>query len=162
MNDFIWSGPLPDPLRSLAALGFLLLVAMQILFVATGGDRPFPYTEVQVLSILGSLALVAGVLMGEELPLAGGFAVNALGRVAQIALGLSRLPLILNLALAVGWIWATVAAARGQSARGALWFLGAAHAVSMLWALGRFSASIGLALGATGLFLAAPHVGRKE
>ncbi|HUR68472.1 MAG TPA: hypothetical protein VM370_04440 [Candidatus Thermoplasmatota archaeon] len=148
-------------MRTAAATGFALVTLMFVVFFLTAAGRPFPYREVQVVATLGAVALVVGAMQGSASMLAAGFGVNVLTRATQIAMGLSRLPLALNVALAAGWIWACVQAARGGSVKGALWFLAFVHVASLVTALSRFEASVGLALGAAGLFLAAPNMGAE-
>jgi hypothetical protein len=137
---------------------------MQVVFIATATDREFPYVPVQAVSLIGSVLLVLGAFRWETSLLVTGFAINALGRVAQIAFQLSRLHILLGLALAIGWVWAAVAAAsrRDPPVSAAVWFLGAVHVASMFYVLGRFNAAAGLALGATGLLLAAPALSQRR
>lgn len=145
-------------MRRLAAFGFLLVTAMQVIFFATGGDRPFPYREVQALSILGTLAMAWGALRGEMLPLALGAGVNLLARVLQPLLGLTRLPLWANALLSLGWAWMLLDASRGSAARAGAWLLGAAHFLAALTATARLLSVFALCLGAVGLLLAAPSL----
>lgn len=157
--------------RSLAALGLALTALMQVVFFLTAGDRPFPYAEIQILAVLASAAAAFGAWRGEAGVgwLAAGLGVNALARFAQIAMGLSRLPLTLNLALLAGYtggalfaaLWARRPAEPAHAARtrAALWLLAAAYFLSTLTALSRLTAAFALAVGAAGMALAAPNVG---
>lgn len=160
-------------MRLLAAAGLALTATMQVIFAATAGDRPFPYLEIQILAVLASLAAAWG-LWRQATPagrtwLAVGLGVNALMRFAQIAMGLSRLPLLINLALLAGYVLAAIAAA--QWARGsalapgrltvALWLLAGAYFLSLLFAISRMTAAIALALGTAGMALAAPNLDGK-
>ena len=146
-------------MRSLAVLGFALLALAFVVFIVGASDRPFPYVPVQTVAIAGSLLLIAGVIQASDLWLAIGFGIEAAMRLAQLALGLSKLGTPLNLLLAAGWVWACVNAGRGRSVRAALWFLAFVHTASLVFSLGRFTAAVGLALASAGLFLAAPNMG---
>ncbi|HET6404414.1 MAG TPA: hypothetical protein VFH78_07195 [Candidatus Thermoplasmatota archaeon] len=145
-------------MRALATTGFVLLALMQLIFLATGSDRPFPYSEVQVLSLMGTLALVWGAWSGTSLALAVGFGVNLVTRVLQPVLGVTRLPAWATALLVVGWAWAFLATLRGRDPRGGVWVLAAAHFLAALVSFGRLTAAIALCLGAIGLFLAAPNL----
>lgn len=159
-------------MRTLAVGGLALTALMQVVFLATGSDRPFPYREIQGLAIAGSLAAAFGVSRLDAASgrawLAIGMGVNALMRLAQIAMGLSRLPLVLNLALLAGYAAATAIAilwnvgsapsAQPPRMRLAMWLLAGAYFLSLLTALSRLAASFGLALGAAGFALAAPNL----
>lgn len=149
-------------MRKLAALGFVLVALMQLIFLLTGNDRPFPYKEVQVISIAGTLAIAWGAWKEHDMAMAGGFAANLFTRILQPLLGLTRLPLWSTAILAVGWTWALAESARGRNPKIGVWILGIAHFLSMLTAFSRFWAALGLALGAVGLFLAAPNLRRER
>lgn len=147
-------------MRKLAAIGFALVALMQLIFFLTGGDRPFPYKPVQLLSVAGTLAIVWGAWRGDDTAMAVGFGVNLLTRVLQPVLGLTRLPVWSTAILAVGWTWALANAARGRSARAGVWVLGAGHFLASFTAIGRTTAFLALGIGAVGLFLAAPNMRR--
>lgn len=147
-------------MRKLAALGFGLVALMQAVFLAAGSDRPFPYREVQVVSLLGTLALVWGAWRGHDLSLAVGFGVNLFTRVLQPILGLTRLPLWATAILVVGWTWAFAESLRGRNPKVGLWILGIGHFLAMLTLFARLTATLALGLGAIGLFLAAASVRR--
>lgn len=149
-------------MRRLAATGFVLVAIAQVMFLIMGGDRPAPYREVQAVSILATLAIVAGLGTQRAPLIVGGLAANALMRLLQPILGLTRLPITLNLLLLVGWILAAERVFRGRDPRAGLWILAIAHAISMLFAIGRLGAAVALALAGIGLFLAAPNMGRHE
>lgn len=144
--------------RKLAAIGFVFVALMQLVFLVTAGDRPFPYREVQVVSLVGTLVLVWGAWTGRDVGLAVGFGVNLFTRVLQPILGITRLPLWTTAILAIGWAWATVQAARGRSPAVGFWILGVGYALAMLTVFSRFGAAMALGLSAVGFFLAAPNV----
>lgn len=148
--------------RRLAALGFSLVALMQLIFLVTGGDRAFPYQEVQALSLAGTIAIVWGAWSGHDTALAGGFAVNLFTRVLQPLLGVTRLPLWSTAILVLGWTWALAQAARGRDPRMGVWILGVAHFLAALTSFARLTSTIALCLGAVGLFLAAPNFRARE
>lgn len=145
-------------MRNLAVLGIALVAIMQLVFALTSGDRPFPYREVQVVSIVGTLVLAWGVARGRTGAMVAGAAVDLVTRVLQPLLGLTRLPLWLNLLFSLGWAWMVLDAGRGRAPRAGLWVLGLGHALAMLTAGARMTAFLALGLGAIGFFLAAPNV----
>ena len=145
-------------MRRLAGIGFTLVALMQLIFLLTGGDRAFPYQEVQALSLAGTIALVWGAWRQHDMALAGGFAVNLFTRVLQPLLGVTRLPLWSTAILVLGWTWALAQAARGRDARIGVWILGLAHFLAALTTFARLTSTIALGLGAVGLFLAAPNL----
>lgn len=153
-------------MRGLAVFGLILVALMQIVFFVTGGDRAFPYREVQAVSFIATLAMVWGTMRGVPTALAVGAGVNLVMRVLQPVLGLTRLPLWTNALLALGWAWILADAARGRAPKAGLYVLGAAHFVSALVAESRLSAFLALCMGAIGLLLAAPSLtawpGRPE
>lgn len=144
--------------RVLAAFGFVLVALMQLVFLVTAGDRPFPYREVQVVSLLGTVALVWGAWSARDVLLTAGLAVNLFTRVLQPILGVTRLPVWITAILVVGWIWALARSARGRSPKAGLWLLGLGHFVAALTAFSRLTALLALSLGAVGFFLAATGV----
>lgn len=157
----MWGSGVGRPtMRKLAALGFGLLGLMQAVFLLTGSDRPFPYREVQVVSLFGTLALVWGAWREHDVSLAVGFGVNLFTRVLQPILGVTRLPMWATAILVVGWTWAFAESLRGRNPKVGLWILGIGHFLAMLTAFGRLTATFALALGSIGLFLAAASVRR--
>lgn len=147
-------------MRKLAAIGFALMAAMQLIFLLTGADRSFPYREVQLVSLAGTLLLVWGAARHNDVALAVGFGVNLFTRILQPILGITRLSLWLNVVLSVAWTWAFADALRGRAPKAGLWILGFAHFVAALTAISRLASFLALCLGAIGCFLAATGVGR--
>lgn len=145
-------------MRRLATVGLVLVALMQGYFFVTGSDRPFPYREVQLVSVVATLAMAFSASRGPMLAFAVGAGVNFVTRVLQPILGLTRLALWANVLLALGWGVACAQAARGRSPALGLWILAIGHALSMLTAFGRMGSAVALGVGAIGLFLAAPHV----
>lgn len=147
-------------MRKLATLGLALVALMQVSFLLTGFGRRFPYQEVQVLSIVGTLVAAYGLATGRNVALAVGLGINLVTRVLQPILGVTRLPLWATAILALGWAWGAAQAARGRSPAAGFWVLGVGHALAMLLTFSRLASSVALGLGAVGFFLAAPHVRR--
>ena len=147
-------------MRSLAVFGLLLVAAMQLIFLATGGDRPAPYREIQALSIAATATIAWGAWRGHHLAMAAGSALDLLARLLQPLLGLTRLPLWANALLALGWALACLQSARRRDPAAGLWILGAAHFLAATISLSRLTAAAALTIGAAGCFLAAANVGR--
>ena len=143
-------------------MGFALVALMQLLFLVNSGDRAFPYKEVQVLSLAGTIAIVWGIATGRDVALIVGLAVNLFTRVLQPLLGVTRLPLWATAILILGWTWALASTLRGRDARIGIWILGIGHFLSMLTAFARTASVIALGIGAMGLFLAAPNFRPRE
>lgn len=145
---------------------------MQVWFAFTGADRPAAYVPVQVLSAAGTVAGALGLARldrGGAPWIATGMGLNVVGRLLQVVLELTRLPLWLNVALALGFGFAMVVAiawalGRPRTSRLQLAFalLALVHFLSMLWALSRLSAAFGLALGAAGFAMAAGFTHRGD
>lgn len=145
-------------MRRLATVGLVLVALMQAFFFLSGSDRPFPYRELQIVSVAATLAMAYAIARGTTFPFAVGAGVNLVTRALQPVLGLTRLPFWANALLMLGWAWALAESARGRTPRAALWILALAHFVSALTASGRFSSLAALMLGAIGLLLAAPNL----
>lgn len=161
--------------RNLVVLGVTLTGAMQLVFLATGFDRGVAYTAVQVIAVVSTAFALWGFWAmprrGALAAIAGGMAGNVLARALTLALGLSRLPVWMNVLMLVGYALATWHAARWTDAKGegearasglrlafgllaVVYFLALVKGVSG----GRWTAIAGLALGAVGFALAAPNV----
>lgn len=150
--------------RRIAVAGLALVGVMQVYFVLTGRDRPVAYGPVQGLSALATFGAAYGLSRldaGGAPWLAIGFGVNALTRVLQVVLDLTRLPPSLNFVVAAAYVLAAVVAGmdagkphRHGRVRAAIGVLAAAHFIFMLAALSVLSASFGLAMEVAGLALA--------
>lgn len=150
----------------MAGLG--LVVAMQMWFALTAVGRPPAYLPVQAFSALGTLAAAWGLARlerGGAAWIAAGLGVNVLGRLLQLALQLTRLPIWLNVAFALAFGFAMLVAIAWATGRPrlprlrlAFALLAFVHFLAMLHALARLEAAIGLALGTAGFAMTAAFV----
>lgn len=134
------------------------MALMQGIFWWHGAGRDFPYREVQAFAVGASVLAIFGVVGGRPVLFAWGLGLNAFLRLLQPVLGITRLPLWLNVLMIVGWLVACVRVARREDAQVGLWVLGAAHVFAMLWVLSALVPAVALLLGAVGFLVAAPHV----
>lgn len=151
--------------RRVAVAGLALVGVMQLYFVLMGRDRPAAYGPVQGLSALATFGAAYGLSRldrGGAPWLAIGLGVNALTRVLQVVLDLTRLPPSLNFLVAGAYLLAAIVAGmdagkphRHGRVRTALWALTAAHFVFFLAALSVLTAAFGLAMEVAGFALAA-------
>ncbi|MEA3199088.1 MAG: hypothetical protein QOE90_516 [Thermoplasmata archaeon] len=147
-----------------------MVAAMQVVFVATGGDRGALYVGVNALGVGAALVMVAGAWRFPSptglAMLGGGLVAQATLRALNVALDLTRLPLWDSALVFAGWTLAaggalawSVAPERPRAGLGAGLFLAGAGyfaALMVTLASGRISAILALLAGTLGLLLAAP------
>lgn len=140
---------------------------MQVVFFATGFDRPMPYAPLQLVGALASTVSAWALLRPEPAALVGGFGVNLAVRVLTLALGLTRLAWWANVFILLAFALATSESIRwtlsphkprDAGVRTACALLGLGYFVAVLLSLGRLSAAAALTLGAAGFWLAAANV----
>lgn len=156
--------------RRIAAAGLGLVALMQTVFVVTGGSRGPLYVAVNALGIALAATAVAGAwrfpaAMGLRL-LGIAFAGQAVLRLLNVVLELTRLPFWESAIMLTGWAiagasalaWSFEPARPRAGLRAGLYVVGAAYFAALLTTLGSgyLPAIFALLVGTIGVLLAAP------
>lgn len=165
--------------RRLVALGMAFTLGAQVVFLAASADRPPLYAALTALGLVAAALAWLGVLRLETRRglwlLASGLWAHAVSRVALLAMGFSRLPRPVNVAIALGFALAAIVAsswaaqpsrrpeARAALLRLALGVVGVAYFLGLISAIGggRLAGVAGMLLATLGWSLAAPNLEAK-